>query len=258
MSARVELPHVDVMALTACPLKCLGCTNGMGIVPMEVWPAADVKADIDAAAKVMHAHVACILGGEPTVHKDLIAIMRATKASKLSDRVQVLTNGTRLHLMKEAFWEEMDWLKVSVYPGKTQIENVELAKEKASAYGFHLDFYDVASDPFRAVHRKEAASPDLAQATYEGCWYKTYTRKIERGHFYRCCTSPSISQEILGLGPDADGIPLDGLTPDALREFLARPEYMASCTRCFGNTGPRLSEWSEERDKTRWLEASAR
>lgn len=231
----------------------------MGLVKAEIWPAEDVKADIDAAAEVLHAHVACILGGEPLSHPNLLELMRYAAESGISDRVQVLTNGMRLHMMKDEFWSELDWLKVSIYPGKTQPENVELATEMQLAHGFRLDFYDVAADPFRAVHTKEPRTPESAQATYEGCWYKTYTRKIERGYFWRCCTSPSISQEILGLGPDADGIPLEGLTPDALREFLDRPTYMASCTRCYGNTGPRLDGWSEVRgDKQGWLEASTR
>lgn len=234
-------------------------TNAMGIVKAEVWPAEDVIADIDRAAEVMHAHVACLLGGEPLSHPELVPILRHLKSSDLSDRVQVLTNGMRLHLMKPELWQELDWLKISIYPGKTQPENVELAKQMAAEHGFYLDFYDVAADPFRAVHRAEEASPEEAQRTYKGCWYRTYTRKVERGHFYRCCTSPSISQEILDLPPDADGIPLDGLTPDALREFLDRPDYMASCTRCYGNTGPRLGEWSEVRgDKSRWLAESVR
>lgn len=258
-SARVELPHLDLLIATACQLKCASCTNLIGLLPQEIYPADDLKAEIDAAAKMMHVNVLCLLGGEPLVHKNLVDLMRYAKASDLSDRVQVLTNGMRLHRMKDEFWEELDWLKISIYPGKTQPENVQLAKDKAAELGFRLDFYDVASDPFRAVHRKETASPEVAQATYQGCWYKTFTRKLEQGRFYRCCTSPSISKEILGRAPEEDdGIALDGLTSDALRDFLARPTYMASCTRCYGNTGPRLDGWSEERDKSRWLEVSAR
>lgn len=256
--SRVDLPHIDVMVCTACNLKCVGCTNFMGVLPQEIWQAEQVEADITAAAKVMRAGCACILGGEPTAHKDLVRLMRFTAASGLADRVQVLTNGMRLHLMKPEFWDELTWLKISIYPGKTQPENVELANQKQREHGFQLDFYDVASDPFRAVLTKERRSYESAKATYDGCWYKTFTRKIEKGHFYRCCTSPSISQEILGLGPDADGIALEGLTPDALSEFLARPEPMSSCYRCHGNLGPRLDQWSEVRgDRDEWLRQSA-
>jgi hypothetical protein len=224
---------------------------------MEVWPAADLERDITLAAKVMHAGCACLLGGEPTAHPELVRLMHFTAESGLAESVQVLTNGMRLHRMKEDFWESLDWLKISIYPGKTQPENVELAKQRQVEHGFRLDFYDVGADPFRAVLTTEMRTPESAQQTYDGCWYKTFTRKIERGYFYRCCTSPSISQSVLGLGPEADGIALDGLTAGALQEFLAQPTPTNACFRCHGNYGPRLDQWSEVRGREKWLEASA-
>lgn len=252
----VLLPHVDLMALTACQLSCRHCTNFIGVLPQEVWPVEDVLADAQRAARVMHAETVCILGGEPLSHPHLLDIMRGVRASGLGDRIQILTNGMRLHRMKPEFWAELQWLKISIYPGKTQPENVELAKRKAVEYGFALDFYDVADDPFRAVLTDRPHPPGGAQATFDGCWYKTYTRKIERGYFYRCCTSPQISQTVLGLAPDADGIALEGLTEDALTEFLGRKTHMQSCTRCYGNLGPRADGWDEERDRSKWIAAS--
>lgn len=230
----------------------------MGALRQEVFPVADIERDITNAAKVMHAEVACLLGGEPTAHPELLRLMRFTAKSGLADRVQVLTNGMRLHRMSPEFWAELDWLKISIYPGKTQPENVQLAKDQQAVHRFQLDFYDVAADPFRAVLTVDHRTPESAQATYDGCWYRTFTRKIERGFFYRCCTSPSISQLILGLGPDADGIALDGLTPEALQGFLDQREPAKSCSRCHGNLGPRLAGWSEVRgDRDEWLRQSA-
>jgi cyclic pyranopterin phosphate synthase len=256
--ARVRLPFVDVLCLTACPLRCAGCTNGMGMpgLKLEVFPLADVAADITAAARVMHAEIACLLGGEPLVHPRIVDLIRHAKASGLCDRVRVLTNGMPLHRMGDDFWAEIDDLKVSIYPGRTPPENVALAKRRQAEHGFDLSFYDVASDPFRAVLTRDVRTPESAQETYQGCWYKTFTRKIEQGHFYRCCTSPSISKTLMGLPPDHDGIALDGLTTETLQEFLDRPTFMESCTRCHGNLGPRLGAWSEERNRDAWLERS--
>lgn len=229
----------------------------MGIVPQTLFPVAEIVRDAARAAAVMHAETVCLLGGEPTAHPRLVEIMREVAAIGLGERIQVLTNGMRLHWMKPQFWAELDWLKISIYPGKTQLENVEMARRMAAEHGFQLDFYDVAADPFRAVLTDRPHAPGDAQKVYEGCWYKTFTRKIEQGHFYRCCTSPSISQTVLGLDPDVDGVSLDGLTPDALREFLNRPTHMQSCTRCYGNLGPRLPVWEEERDRDEWIRKSA-
>lgn len=254
---KVQLPHLDSMLCWACGLKCVGCTNAVTILPQEIFPMDEIVRDLELAHEVMHAETVCLLGGEPTVHKDLVPIMREAKRIGLGDRIQVLTNGMRLHKMNPEFWAELQSLKVSIYPNKTQPENIELAERMSAEHGFELSFYDVAADPFRAVITDRARSALGAQRTYDGCWYRQFTRKLERGFFYRCCTSPSISQTVLGLPPDADGIALDGLTPDALREFLGRTEPMASCFRCFGHTGPRLGEWSEERDRDQWLAASA-
>jgi hypothetical protein len=253
---KVQLPHVDLMVCTACQLRCVGCTNFMGVLPMEIWPAEQVMRDIDAIARVAHAKVACLLGGEPTSHPKLVEIMRHTKAAGIGDRIQVLTNGMRLDRMRDDFWDELDWLKVSVYPGKTPDEAVQLAKDKQAEYGFELEFYIVEDDPFRAVLTDRPHDPGMAQAVYEGCWYKTHTRKVEQGYFFRCCTSPSISQTVLGLAPDVDGIALEGLTPAKLREFLDRKDHMESCTRCYGNMGPRLAVWEEVRNQDEWMAAS--
>jgi GTP 3',8-cyclase len=203
----------------------------------------------------MHAEVAVILGGEPLGHPRLVELMRFTKASGIADRVRVLTNGIRLAKMPAAFWAELDDLKISIYPGSTPPEAILLARRMQEEHGFLLSFYDVAADPFRAVHT-HAPRAD-AQSTYMGCWYRSNTRKIEQGHFWRCCTSPSISQTLLGLPAAADGLALEGLTVEALSVFLARDTFMESCRRCHGNAGPRLEQWSEQRDKSKWLTASA-
>lgn len=251
------MPLIDVMVGTACELKCVGCTNGMGLLPQVHFPLAHIEADVEAAASVLHAEVAVVLGGEPLTHRELLPIMRMVAESGIADSVRVLTNGIRLHRMPGEFWAELEDLRVSIYPGKTPPENVELAREKQRIHGFELSFYDVADDPFRAVHTRELRSDESAQETWLNCWYRSNTRKIEAGHFWRCCTSAHISQTILGLAPSVDGLPLDGITEAGLEEFLARDTFMESCRRCHGNTGPQIA-WSEERDKTRWLEASLR
>lgn len=255
---KVRLPLLDCMVATACELRCTACTNGIGMLDrLHVFPADDIKHDIDQAAQVMHADVLVLLGGEPLVHGRLVELIRYAKASGIADRVRVLTNGIKLDRMKQEFWAELDDLKISIYPGRTPDANVELAKAKAAQLGFELSFYDVASDPFRAVHTNSPRGDASAQQTFDGCWYRTFTRKIEQGFFWRCCTSASISKTLLGLPPEDDGLALAGLTADRLREFLARDTFIESCRRCHGHNGPRLAQWGEERDKRRWLEVSA-
>lgn len=258
MSEKVQLPLLDCMVATACELRCTACTNGIGMLErLHVFPAADIKRDIDQAAQVMHAEVLVLLGGEPLVHARLVELMRYAKASGIADRVRVLTNGIKLDRMKDDFWHELEDLKISIYPGKTPDANVALARARAAELGFELSFYDVAADPFRAVHTDAPRDDASAQATYAGCWYRTFTRKLEQGFFWRCCTSASISKTLLKLPPEHDGLSLEGITVEAVEQFLARDTFIASCRRCHGHDGPRLAQWDEERDQRRWLEVSA-
>lgn len=255
---KVRLPHIDLMVGQACELRCVGCTNGIGMLPrLPMFKTEEVIRDLADAARVMTAEKVCLLGGEALLHKDIVEIMQAARQSGISDVVQVLTNGIALHRQTDRFWEEVDWLKISIYPGRTPQENIDLAVRKQAEYGFELDYKPVADDPFRAVHTKTMRTPEDAQRTFDGCWFKTYTRKIEAGYFWRCCTSPSISQTLLGHSPDVDGLRLADVTLDRLLGFLAQPEPTASCFRCHGNTGPVIPVWSEERNRNQWMEASA-
>lgn len=251
------MPLIDVMVCTTCELRCVGCTNYIGgLNKLDLYPVADVERDVHAAATVLHADVAVILGGEPLQHPDLLELMDVVKESGIADRVRVLTNGIRLHKMTDLFWGQLEDLKISVYPdGVTPESNVELARAKQAEHGFELSFYDVASDPFRAVLTPAPRGDEDAQRTYDACWYRSNTRKIEQGHLYRCCTSATISKNLLGLPPDHDGIALDGITVETLEAFLGRGEFMESCRRCHGNMGPRI-HWSEQRDRVKWLDVS--
>lgn len=258
MGVKVSLPLLDCMVATACELRCNGCTNGIGMLErLHIFTRAEIERDIENAAKAIHTHVLVMLGGEPLVHPELVELIRFAKQSGIADKVRVLTNGIKLHRMKPDFWAELDDLKISIYPGKTPMENVALAGRMQAEYGFALDYKPVEQDPFRSVHTMTERTDEDAQRTFDGCWYRTFTRKIEQGFFWRCCTSPSISKTLLKLPPEHDGLALEGLTAEQLSDFLARDTFITSCTRCHGNNGPLMPVWGEERDKRRWLEVSA-
>lgn len=253
---KVQLPLLDLMVGQACDLRCVGCTNGMGMLEhLPMYRFADLCRDMNDAARVLHTKILVLLGGEPLLHKRLIDLLRFAKGLGIADRVRVLTNGVGLHRMSDEFWDELDDLKISVYPGVTPDENIALAESEQQRRGFSLSFYRVEQQPFRAVLTRHVRSEASAQATYDGCWYRHNTRKLEDGHFFRCCTSPAISKTLLGLPPDHDGLPLAGLTIKRLQKFLDRPTFMDSCRRCHGHSGPVIA-WRENRDRTAWLEES--
>jgi hypothetical protein len=86
-----DVSHVVIEPNTTCNLRCARCYNQDRDV---VKSLAQVKSEIDFARSRRTLETVSILGGEPTIHPDLPAIIRHVKSAGLV--CQVLTNGVRL------------------------------------------------------------------------------------------------------------------------------------------------------------------
>jgi organic radical activating enzyme len=88
---RDTVPHAVVELTRDCNLACRACyrqkTPGFR-------PLADVLADVAIIEKHQRVHTISLAGGEPTLHPELVAIVRAVKAR--GHRVSLVTNGLLL------------------------------------------------------------------------------------------------------------------------------------------------------------------
>ena len=94
---------------------------------------------------------------------------------------------------------------------------------------------------------------------YAACWFKTFCRVLDRGFFYRCCTTSHIPPLILGLARGTDGLRVDeSLTEASLAAYLEQPLPPASCAVCcgMGTESTRPIPWREVEEPRAWLEAS--
>ena len=55
------------------------------------------------------------MGGEPLLHPKIDHIVSTIRESMLSDQIQICTNGL---LIVSPFWEQVDHVLISSYPGK--------------------------------------------------------------------------------------------------------------------------------------------
>lgn len=88
-SAR-ETPHFVLEANTTCNIRCAYCYV---IDQPAVKPLADVRAEIDLAFAKRNLDSVSILGGEPTIHPEIVEIVEYIKAKGLT--CTLLTNGVR-------------------------------------------------------------------------------------------------------------------------------------------------------------------
>ncbi len=262
MSEKVFLRHLETNITIACNNSCVACNHF--VVPQRavarhsfITPA-QLELNLRHFGRVAHVGAYAMIGGEPTLHPKLPDLLQVARESGIADTLEVWTNGQTLRRMRPQFWASLDVLVVSAYPGKLGDEDLGWIREKCADAGVRFDLKDERNQPY--FTRLLEAEPTDAAATadkYRRCWYRTYTRVLDHGYFYRCCTSPFIPKLLLGQPEGTDGIPVEGLTVEALRTFLDQPEPAASCTVCAGH-GANPVPWAEFRRPDEWLNASAR
>ena len=83
-----EVPHVTIEPNRTCNLNCEACYN---IDRQTIKSLRETKKEIDCALRKRKLETATIVGGEPTMHKQITAIVKYIKSKGLM--CQMFTNG---------------------------------------------------------------------------------------------------------------------------------------------------------------------
>lgn len=152
-------------------------------------------------------------------------------------------------------------LVVSVYPGVLDDADLAWIEARCEEHGAGCIVKDERHVPnFEQLLEPEPTDDQTTQAKFSSCFFKGYSRVLDDGYFYRCCTSPFIPRLLQGRPAGSDGLRVDEhLTETALAAFLARDTFMESCRTCAGldPANRRHQPWREVRDPAEWLRASA-
>src|SRR5262245_27405170 len=108
----------EVNVVHHCNLTCRGCFHLSPVFKKHYVTAESMQADLTCLAKYYHAGSVRLLGGEPLLHPDLLGMIAAARASGVSRRVVIVTNGLLLSKMPDVFWRAVDKVRISSYPGK--------------------------------------------------------------------------------------------------------------------------------------------
>ena len=83
-----ETPHMTIESNMTCNMRCSTCYN---LHQDYVKPLDEVKAEIDLGMQKRNLEAISLVGGEPTIHPDIIEIVSYIKQKGLT--AQILTNG---------------------------------------------------------------------------------------------------------------------------------------------------------------------
>jgi hypothetical protein len=117
-----EMPHLTIETNLTCNIRCRGCYN---LHKTFVKPLSQVKSEIDLALHKRNLETLTLLGGEPTLHPDLAAIIRYVKNKNVI--CEMLTNGVLFlqdngeRLLDEIVQAGLDRIVLHVDAGQSHI-----------------------------------------------------------------------------------------------------------------------------------------
>lgn len=235
--------NIEISAAKHCNLTCRSCSHLSPLYRKANADIESVSATLRLLAKSYRARSCKILGGEPLLHPRLPDLVDAIRETGVCDRIIVATNGILLPRMPAEFWQQIDQVIVSMYPGHA-LDGETLARLRRTAEAHGVQFDVGMANTFRyAYSMTRNGSPLLVDRIFRTCKIAHVWRchTVENGRFYLCPPSAFIP-EALGdddtlTGPDSLPITDDPAFGDALWSFLTRPKPPDACANCLGTVG---------------------
>src|ERR1039457_1683978 len=232
---------LELQIVQHCNLSCVGCAQSSPYVSGNDC-LISIQRALSSLENVLRCSKLQILGGEPTLHEELDAILRTATASPIADSIVVKTNGLNLLKMSSTFWELVDKVIESVYPVTQRqiLRSRSSLEDLALRHNVDLEFRSVST--FKHIIKESATeSTRLKQLVFDHCEYKTFCHSVRSGRFYRCSPSVNLADRMPDdLGPDLlDSVDLfepDGLF-NRLQEFISSGHALRSCQYCLGSSG---------------------
>lgn len=246
-NGKIPIRILELNIAHNCNLKCRRCSHLSPAADSYFMQPVQLLNDLKLLAKYVQPQQIRLLGGEPLLHPELLAIIDAVKDSGISGSIRVVTNGILLAKMPDIFWQKIDQLQITLYPG------IQIAAHMLKRYRLRAEKFGVFMS-LRYVNRfreayAEAGTTDnkLIKRIFSTCRithvWGCYT--IHEGYFYRCSLSLLFPLYLDSMKlPDhtADGLQLEA-SPDfrnRLRNFLKSQKPLAACRFCLGSVGKRF------------------
>lgn len=245
---KVEFYSLEYYVSLGCVNCCVGCSHGApirkGLIDIGTF-----KVDVERMAKIVKIRRFALSGGEPLLHPQIEELIEIAKFLDIAKEIMVLTNGLLLDKQPESFWEKLDVLRVSRYPGQLKDKQIKEWKSHAEHYGAEFLCLDIPKfyKPFFNKPREEEDIIDL----FKNCPYYNKCSAIYNGWYYPC-SQASFYPEIVGLSKNMDGLLIETLTPEKLVQESQKDIPLVSCHKC---SYKQEFSWKQT-TKEKWLEDS--
>lgn len=208
-----------------------------------------VERDLCLAKRSLSVHRFALSGGEPLLNPQIESLMEIAKHSGIAKEVMVLTNGSLLDKQPDSFWEKLDVLRISRYPGQITDEQLERWESCARSHG--AEFMVISIDRFYKTLTRENRSNSATEDTFRRCIYFHKCSAIFDGYYFPCPQAFFIPR-MLKVDPYIDALSLEKMTAESLAKFMSRKTPLFSCKRCSYETE---TPWKQT-TRDQWIEES--
>ncbi len=227
-----------------CNLSCYGCDHASPLLPEKFAVVEEFSRDVEALARVFHSAQLRFVGGEPTLHPELLQFLREGRRVAVADSIVLYTNGVLLHEMPSELWDLIDELHISAYPGvRRRLDDAECAR-RCEAHGVKLDI-EHFPEFTKTLINKRIKSKKLVEAIFLDCKTALECNTVYEGRFYKCSIAPFMGTRLALQGIDFDNLASDGVAlhdnPTLyadLDRYLNSRTPLDACSYCLGSSGP--------------------
>jgi len=243
---KIHAGAIEYSVAYHCNLRCSACSHMSPFISKQFPDLESFVRDLEALSPVLHTKDIRLLGGEPLLNPLVVEFLRAAKASGIADTIMVTTNGLLLHSQPDAFWENVNFIWLSLYPGRSPPEKaLENIKAKAKEFGVRLDL-DPTSH-FRATYVTEPHAKDyVTDMIFRTCGsaHRYHCHMLYEGKLFKCAVPPFLPEFLARMGrngydPSVDAFDIHGAQAlfEELKTFLFTPVTLEACRWCVGYVG---------------------
>ena len=245
------LQSIQIPLVNHCVNNCIACASFSPVSDKGFLDKEIIKRDMLAMGKLVKIDIFYLFGGEALLHPNLIEIMDIVREIGIAKKITITTNGQLLNKMGKDFWDRIDDVNLTRYPGKlTDQEYWDLVK-KTKDLGKNFNHVD---PHFAKIIVSKKLNNNDAQKVFDKCEPGGWCLTVYNGWFYLCCQFFYLRKFL--MKDLNDGIQIKDLTKDRLIEYLNMKKAPESCSWCTGLLDRKQIGWKESINKEEWWRES--